>query len=253
MSAERSLGERNIVVVGKTGTGKSTVANVILNGIRGLNDKKTFTVKSSATSVTSTASCSIATVFPHGFSESGYRLKVIDTVGLFDTGSTKTNKQIVRDLRDYFIKNIENGVNLVLFVMKKDRFTAEEEEVFSFLMKHFSREIGELSALLITHCDSNKESERKEYIEGFKKSPRGGKVARFMGKGIYAVGFPDFTTIDEDFVPAYEKKAQKDIDVVRGLVFSSDRITFSKQMWDSTQFWEKVERKAEQDSTCNIL
>ena len=231
------LRERNIVVVGRAGTGKSTVANVILTDIRGLNDKKIFTVKSSATRTSVTnAMCSILTAFPHGFSESGYRLKVIDTVGLFDTDSTKTNKQIVSDLRDYFIKNIENGVNLVLFVMKKDRFTAEEEEVFSFLMQHFSEEIGEISALLITHCELTKESERKEYIEGFKKSQRGGRVARFMGKGIYAVGFPDFTTIDEDFIPACKKKAQKDIDVVRGLVYSSDRMKFSKQMWDFTQF-----------------
>ena len=77
MATAVSQQRRNIIVLGKTGAGKSTVANQIL----GTNH---FEVSTSTQSVTRRVRNGEARLTVDGVD---YNIKIIDTVGLFDTGS----------------------------------------------------------------------------------------------------------------------------------------------------------------------
>ena len=215
-----------VVLLGKRGTGKSTIANVIYGGedeLRRTESHRLFTVRSSTTSLW----CAITILKPPG-DDATYHITVIDTPGFFDTNSKISNKKIIEDLRKYFIENIPDGVSLVIFVMRKNRFTQEDQDVFDFLRESLSEQIGGISALLITHCDCECASERKRFLETFKSGKESGKVAKFMGKGVYTVGFPDLSTTRETLIPMLKE----DIEVVRKLVYeSSGAFILAKEMF----------------------
>ena len=117
---------RNVVVVGKTGAGKSTVANKVLG-------QEKFTVKNVAGSVTLDVEAHCCYLDDKS-SQTRYNLKVIDTVGLFDT--KVKNDAAIKKMKNFFQNECPGGVNLVLFVCRKGRFTEEERSTFDYIMKN---------------------------------------------------------------------------------------------------------------------
>ena len=202
--------DRHIILVGKTGCGKSTVANNILRG-------KIFKVQSDVES-TKGKSKHTTTSFKH--EEIWYKLMVIDSVGLFDT-SPRDNELIIDDIKDCIKLNAPNGFNLVLFVIKQGRFTSEESEMFDFLISNLKGKIEDVSALIITHCENKSEKAREDYIETFYKSEATKKYAKMMKRGIYTVGFPQLSELDEEDVPRIKEKMKMDEKKLRDLVVKS--------------------------------
>ena len=76
-------------------------------------------------------------------------MTVIDTVGLFDT-HIKGQDPIFSEIETY-LNNYTKSLNLILFVSKKGRFTAEKE-MFDFFRSKFKTDISPISALAITSC-----------------------------------------------------------------------------------------------------
>jgi len=192
-------GKRKVVVVGKTGCGKSTIANTIMNS-------NNFEVRSTFKSVTSEAAPSSAMLT---FNEENYQVLIIDTVGLFDT-TGKSNEEIVQNIKKTVQINASDGLNLVLFVLKQGRLTQEENTTFEYVMKEFGECIKPVSALVITNCDLKGEKARKNLIEEFKTRRDTKKIASFMTHGIFAVGFPNIDEADDEEKPILEKKIKKD-------------------------------------------
>ena len=77
MAEVKALEKRNVVVVGKTGGGKCTVANKILGQVK-------FVVKNVAAGVTLNVEAHCCCLDDES-SHTVYSFKVVDTVGLFDT------------------------------------------------------------------------------------------------------------------------------------------------------------------------
>ena len=147
-----NIERRNIVVVGKTGCGKSTVANQLIGN-------EVFQIGRSSKSVTEHPGQKEA---KRTVDDIEYNIKVIDTVGLFDSASPAgSNKDILREAKAFFQKNVK-GLNLILFVFKEGRFTDEEKKTFSVITKHFKKDrVGEISALVVTNCENIDEAERE--------------------------------------------------------------------------------------------
>lgn len=205
----RPTSRRNVVIVGRTGCGKSSVANSILS-----DTCVKFPVSSSLNSVTNSVSHTDTT-----FEQSGkyYNVSVFDTIGLFDTG--RLSDQTVMDkVQNYAYRFAPSGVNLVLFIMRKARFSPEEEKAFNYISDRLGRQIRAVSALIITHSEGEKDEERVSTVQNFRRNEKTRSMAECMGKGIYCVGFPDLSTMIPKLAFAMEDGIQEDRQMLRRLI-----------------------------------
>jgi len=169
-SSELLDADINVSLLGKTGTGKSSLANLLM----GRND---FEVGSG------TKSCSVACKVMKT-KISGSSISVMDTPGLKDT-RTYTDEDVMEviygSLSSSFLK-----IDKLVFVIRLGRFTEEEVEVLEKLMRFFGTEAEGNSLLVITGCEmidfDNKEVVIQEFVDN---NP---SVAGYVGNRIFLSG-----------------------------------------------------------------
>lgn len=110
--------DRTIVIMGRTGKGKSTLANVIAGKYEGSD---LFPESSSPTSKTRGLPTH---TFLVPYAEKEYAVKIVDTIGFCDNRFTE--EQVLLELAQLAHK-CSDGINQLLFVTN-DRFTKEERE-----------------------------------------------------------------------------------------------------------------------------
>ena len=206
---------RNVIVVGKTGAGKSTVANRVMGC-------DVFHVADGLFSTCRRTAVHAIECLEHG--NVTYRVKMVDT-GAPSTFPTKD--YFVDNFRAYLKDKCPEGINLVLFVFRKGRFTDEERQTFDVFIKMFRKEVSEFSALVITHCAMGKEG-RQSYLHSFASDSRTRNISSFFKKGTYPVDFPPLDE-DEDEEPS-KKPVLNDVKSLRQLIFSCSQMTLGSDM-----------------------
>ncbi|XP_059211567.1 GTPase IMAP family member 7-like [Centropristis striata] len=138
-----------IVILGKTGAGKSSLANTIF-------EEKMFKTNNTANSGTST--CQAVTK-----SVNGRTITLIDTPGFFDT------KRSEEDMKAEIVRCITEcapGPHAFIIMLKVEKFTEHEKAVITTTSQYFSEEAFKYSIVVFSHGDELEDGTKiKEWVD----------------------------------------------------------------------------------------
>lgn len=158
-----------MVLLGRTGTGKSATGNTILG-------EELFTSSLSASSVTS--ECKKESRFRFG-----HRIEVVDTPGIFDT--SQTNKEVQREIATS-ITMTSPGPHAFILVLTLSRFTEEEGNSIDHFIKYFGEHIYDHTIIIFTGKDNL--DRHKTSLSSYLKTstPRLKKLTQMCGGRVIA-------------------------------------------------------------------
>ncbi|XP_038075574.1 uncharacterized protein LOC119743242 [Patiria miniata] len=155
------------MVVGATGTGKSTLINMMINYILGVKWEDNVRFKlveergSRSQAYSQTQNITSYTIHNNDHINLSYTLTLIDTPGFGDTAGIERDKANVDKIKDFFSNSTAHGVDhidAVGFVVQSSqpRLTPAQKYVFDSILSVFGKDIEANIMMLITFCDGSR-------------------------------------------------------------------------------------------------
>ncbi|RGB25904.1 AIG1 family-domain-containing protein [Rhizophagus diaphanus] len=239
--------KKTIILIGKTGNGKSTLANVLYDE-KLSEGENLFKEGDGARSETKKSKSK-------EFEYKGVKHIIIDTPGICDTGSGKNEdenrerevyREIVEAIYDHSIKG--KGLNQVLFVTN-GRFTDEEKKSYALLNKaFFNEDIAKFTTVVRTNFPKfEKHDSCREDIE--KMANGNDELAEMVNscsRRVIHVNNPSIEVEDEDELRINQRKRNKSRETLLKHLSSCNEVyrhEFSKKPSDELKEMKKIRDK----------
>ena len=196
---------RNIIVIGPTSTGKSTIASKIVKSDESYPHQPKETTMRSKDKV---------------ISDQLYKITVIDTTG-FSTAAT--SRQRGNHLKEYLRSHNIGNIHLVIFVIRAGRLTGEDKRILESIAAVFKHpQLSSISALFITHCEQYNNNKRQDVIAEFRRERYTNSISKLMQRGILTTGFAAADDYDQGLLSTLEADNNIDLDNIDKIIAEAD-------------------------------
>ncbi|XP_036439356.1 uncharacterized protein LOC118816864 [Colossoma macropomum] len=161
---------KTVLMVGETGTGKTTLINTMVNYFLGVSfeDKAWFEITEEEKRAQTESQTSEVTVYEIISEEKLSSLTIIDTPGYDHTRGIDKDTEIARNLRDLFLHGTGvKDLDAVCLVLKasQNRISENQRYIFEAVLSLFGKDIEDIIVLFITHSDGGRPTNALEVVK----------------------------------------------------------------------------------------
>ncbi len=215
---------RNILIIGKTGAGKASIANAVLGS-------KIFHV-GGAIQGSTRKSDDRATVKEHQAGDYSYKISLVDTVGVRDDRQQhqKMQRRINEALNNF------DSLSMIVLVFKLERFSPQEreslQEVISVLKSRLVN-ASLITALVVTCCEQKDDQAREEILRDLAMhGTETAEVVQFAQIGTTLVGLPKLSEVPPALKQFIEQRVTSDVQQLRELAKKASTLaSVSSEDW----------------------
>ena len=207
MNPNQNGEKKTILLIGETGSGKSSFGNLILG-------REEFNVSDEEESCTERTSIKMSSIYPS--------IEVIDTPGLLDThGNDETNtEQMIAYIRD-LNENRKKNLHLILIILNFycKRLNIEIQNMVKFLCNIFPINLSHHIGIVFTRYVHNDEMRRKRANNNPKQIAQEKFVPKLMSI-ISAINGDTFLNAPTFFLDSYEDDVNTKEEIKRLIMFT---------------------------------
>lgn len=245
------LREQTVLIIGKTGSGKSRLINMILKQKR---------AESCRSSTSVTKQCNMYKIHD---TKNGIIYNFIDTMGLADTDVP--NSEIVTKIKDFLRTGVTKLHWIVVTLNGTDRLTSESVDVLKAILEFLQINKNTKQVLFcITHADGWNQKTKDKFTDDLRTHSIFGQLAQYGSLNLLFSGIPDPDEMEDETDKDYAKKKEEnarnaflqEIPFQNGAILEEDikvwnQMEFDKQVEKAVE--EKIEKERSKRGKCMIL